>query len=350
MTALQYRFSFILFVIVIGVGYLVIRQPEDNSSQEGLSANRNVETNRDPTEISMSKGTRLTQTAIQGINEQSRQQLEDGDLIATLDVQFRDARAMLNDRDRQTALKVVARKLAKSDPGMAKSLFNEFLPVTRRKQSDAVTFIRDFMDEYASTHPEDALAWTESLPDSVVFDAYHSIARAWAQSDPLSATDWILGIPESQTQFDLVREIGELIKNSQSNSLINNWAAKVAQSPQGYHQSDLLARVWSTANPQATFEWASSIPASDSKQLAFASMVSNLREQDHRIAAEWANKFPDELGIREQAIQSTLYFWNKLDPDAARNWADSQGIGMQQDPNLPGVSAPALSINPLDGE
>ena len=88
-------------------------------------------------------------------------------------------------------------------------------------------------------------------------------------------------------------------------------------------------RSWAQADFNAVGIWLGKLPDSPDKDTAICTFAETVVELDPLAAATWAAEISDESS-RNSTLRSTLDHWDRIDADAAKAWADSQGI----DPEL----------------
>jgi hypothetical protein len=72
-------------------------------------------------------------------------------------------------------------------------------------------------------------------------------------------------------------------------------------------------------------EWVNAIPDPELRFSSFQSMADAMAGRNFEEAALWVAQFPEDSGIRDQAVDQVSYGWSKSDHDAAKSWAESLG-------------------------
>ena len=65
-------------------------------------------------------------------------------------------------------------------------------------------------------------------------------------------------------------------------------------------------------------------------------MAGGMAGRGYEDASHCVSQFPEEEGIRDQAVDQVSYSWSKSDYDAAKSWAESLGRSLlNENPNQP---------------
>lgn len=324
----------IFFVVISFLAVLAFAMMRFNSSEQEVTASKASSIEK------VNSSAKNKQSGLKLLHQASKDNgtvdsVDDSDPVISFPEQFTEARSHLNEKERQSSLKSLAAKLAIQSPGDAVDLFSQFLPITKSNLPDATAFVSGFTESLAKDNPIAALEWTELLPDDVLYGAYHSVMTVWSDDAPMQATEWLLEIPDSKLKELLFRNLSSRIAQSGSPGLIGSWARTVADTQLGIQQSGVLASVWGEIDPQSTFDWAfDKIEDSSSRKAAFSALAKGLQKQDFHIAADWANKFPEEDNIRFSAVRDTIYLWRKRNPDEALHWMGVNEIDPGSFPTL----------------
>ncbi len=149
--------------------------------------------------------------------------------------------------------------------------------------------------------PEATRAWIDSMIASGTVDvnslagATEEVAQQLAQSDPKSAANWAMGLPE-----------GDARRNAMEESI----------------------RAWGRKDPTATSEFLTTLPASDTKDRAVQDFAGIIAREDPQAAATWAASIADPER-RERTMVRTAQEWYQKDAQAATTWAQGAGLSAE---------------------
>lgn len=109
------------------------------------------------------------------------------------------ARALPDEKLRDTAIRSSLRSMAESDPLKAANLVTSSLTGA----AQATAFIQ-IASTWTGTDPHAALAWATQLPEAARGAAFGGVAGRWARSDPKAAAQWLDHIPAGQPRDSAV--------------------------------------------------------------------------------------------------------------------------------------------------
>jgi hypothetical protein len=239
---------------------------------------------------------------------------------------------------------------------------------------------------------ENVAAVIQSLSAEEMNSAFGSGAlHHWMQVDPLTASNWLAGRPETTPDQTLtvardwaanpdglnqyVQQLPDtpwkqdLLQDAGSATMLQtpNEAVKLAQQMQpGSAQTNLLVAVangWVSQDPNAALDWINTVTDPALRERLIASAAQSYAVTDPAQAADWLVQQVNSGTIVKDAALNILNTWVSTDPAGAANWAAQFPEGpikanaiqivanhwQQTDPaaatawmqNLAGLSAPA---------
>jgi hypothetical protein len=226
---------------------------------------------------------------------------------------------------RDEGLTSLADQFAQSDPDLAVAMIKEGWEDGARNKGPVLHFARDFATAYAKVDPEAAAGLLDKMPAEVQFQYGASVGAEWANSDPSSATQWAMDMEDVQLRNGMITSISGSVERAANPAHIDAWANTMIQSPIAMEFAGQVARTWSMSNVGATMQWLDSFEDSTRRAIAYQEMATSMAGRDYLDAAHWISQFPEQMGIRDQAVDSVSYTWSKTDYAAAKGWAESMG-------------------------
>ncbi len=206
-----------------------------------------------------------------------------------------------------TALVDFAKRLEESNPAEADQIIQRFWKRSTTLNSRASKFITALTDIRFNKDRESAITWADALPAEARSIAYRAIASQWTNEDSVGATEWALGIPDQALRSHIVDTIGTGLQDSKDIRGGGQWAANLAQFDVAPQHAGLIGNLWGRSDPEAAFNWSSSLEDPGPKGEAFAGLAQALADQNPEVAKEWIKAFPEEYGIQENAGLSAFY-------------------------------------------
>lgn len=227
--------------------------------------------------------------------------------------------------NRDKELTSLADQFAQSDPELAVAMIQDAWENGARNKGPVLHFARDFATAYAKVNPEAAAGLLEKMPAEVQFQYGASVGSEWANSDPSSATQWAMDMEDVQLRNGMITSISGSVERTGNPVHIDAWANTMIQSPVAMEFAGQVARTWSISNVGATMQWLDSFDDSTRRAIAYQEMATSMADRNYLDAAHWISQFPEQMGIRDQAVDSVSYSWSKTDYAAAKGWAESMG-------------------------
>lgn len=326
-------------VVLLVIGAVWFLKP----GTQGNSSSTSVKNGADPAELPQNPSgdgkSGLNLIGQSKIGSRSNQDDQDGtseEEQETLSQSFRKAMDNRIAAVREKELKHLAQQFASKDPGAALDLIKNEWENGARNKSPIRMFTSEFGKAYAKHDSKAAGAMTQSLPVELQMQYATSVGTQWASSDAGGATQWALGMSDPNIQSGLLSAISGVVDQSGSPFLIDPWADALTQSPYAGDYAQQLARTWPISNADAAMDWINAIPDPEIRAASFQSMAGGMAGRGYEDASHWVSQFPEEEGIRDQAVDQVSYSWSKSDYDAAKSWAESLGRSLlNENPNQP---------------
>jgi hypothetical protein len=228
-----------------------------------------------------------------------------------------------------------------------------------------------------SFDPAGVIAWSESLEhgsERMAFeprdsperdDLLQRAAAAWLQSDLSAALEWAKAGEDTTSKRVVIRQHIDNLLASNNPSDAVAWLERI---PEPVARDALVSRVgeaWGRIEGQVAWQWATSLPEGETREIAIQTTLSSWAEQqpieaataaveqlppheqsrgvlavllswtqrDPRAAASWVSLFP-ESPLRETATQNVVGNWAMQDADLARQWLAGLPAGASRDAGL----------------
>lgn len=229
----------------------------------------------------------------------------------------------------------------------------------------------------AEKDPKSAAGYLAQLADAGLRDtATYAVARGWAQTDPLAAWKWALGLPAGggSTQRSRRAVLERMASKLPEEALamlgspfsgLSNEERGVLLDDLGQHHADLAREFISKAGLHDGMQWAASMMADDlaDSYAGFVAVTSKLRPGPARDAfvkdaVEALSEAEDYAGARKllETIPPSIERWDALESLArqraeksvgeATAWLLTLPAGMDRDAAIAGFSRSVKSENP----
>jgi len=319
-------------IVVLAVVAALLLKPASDKSQrsaEGAStSNASVNADSSATQQNGASGMRLIQKTGAGnkrvansqesVDETPQEEVE-------LDSAFQESLKNPVAVKRDEGLTSLADQFAQSDPDLAVAMIKEGWEDGARNKGPVLHFARDFATAYAKVDPEAAAGLLDQMPAEVQFQYGASVGSEWATSDPSGAMEWALGMEDQQLRNGMITSISGSVERTANPVHIDEWANTIIQSPIAMEFAGQVARTWSISNVGGAMQWLDTFEDSTRRAIAYQEMATSMAGRNYLDAAHWISQFPEQMGIRDQAVDSVSYSWSKEDYAAAKGWAESMG-------------------------
>jgi len=213
--------------------------------------------------------------------------------------------------------------LAASDPTRASALAMQLDPGEARSH-----IVGEIAKAWARNEPAGAIAWAESLDGDEHQRATREALASWAQTSPSQAAAYLDSLSDRDSADSLLAQVA------------GNWAPQdphkaaewIAGQPDGQGKNDAMGQVmwnWTTRAPEAAADWLSDQDAGAARDAGIVGLAKAAFEFDPGGAIGWATDISNEE-FRGTAVEIGMREWVRRDPEAARQWADQNGIEIPQ--------------------
>ncbi len=207
--------------------------------------------------------------------------------------------------------------------------------------------------QWGMADPLAAMAALESLPPEAMERSVSSqIIHGWARQDPQGALDWVLENGDSPQASVMLSAVLQLLSQDDLNAALD--VARSLPVEQRQNAMHSLLGTWVSADPQAATQWVLNESADGERESYLGTMAALLAHQDQEAMSEWLDELPpedatkllpysinalartdpleavaqieriDDPTARVGAVESLTRVWARQDPQAAREWLDTQ--------------------------
>ncbi len=171
---------------------------------------------------------------------------------------------------------------------------------------------------YGRSAPSEALAWANSLDESVRSSAVTSVVGQLAGEDPNLAVKHLGDLNLSQD---------DPIYQNSLNNIVSNWAHRDPVSaaewldtlPASSVRESAFGQIvdrWARIDPVSASEWIGGLNEGPGRDQAAHQLVNRIQREDLEMAAAWATSIGDE-NLRNNALQNVFSQWSRMDPEGA---------------------------------
>ncbi len=242
----------------------------------------------------------------------------------------------VSDRNqRNRLLREFAITLATENPELVETLIHE---IPNRKGSaafgDGYVFVRHFSTKLARDNPGLAIELSKEFPPKLKGYLYNFTASQWVKDDPNAVFSWLDGLePNDGYRKNAIAGISAELNRGDPAGVAGEWAASIAQRPDGDNYSRYVLGLWGKSDPQAVYEWASKLEDAGRRDSAYLTLAQTIAATDPRSASEWAIQFSNQAS-RNTALKSTLSQWATKDSQAAAEWVSGLEDSALRDSNI----------------
>ncbi|NNC88932.1 MAG: hypothetical protein HKN82_10790, partial [Akkermansiaceae bacterium] len=166
-----------------------------------------------------------------------------------------------------------------------------------------------------------ALAWSETIPDSVLRQgAVTFIAQSIADEDPQQAADIVLSLPEREFQERGLYGISASWADADPDGAMA-WAENLDPELRDEAAAGIVADLARNDSLRAA-EWIESLAGSTDIQPAVRTLVDAVSRKDPALALAWTTEL-ETLREQERSYHSVLGDWMRRDAATARSWLES---------------------------
>lgn len=228
-----------------------------------------------------------------------------GDDDLTVKERFAISRSIAASSKIKDSLQQIGTELAETSPEMAKEFVEEILNGPASKKDQASHLVESFMKRFAEIDPRAALDWAAFLPEELRLEAYNTAVRSWLQTDTPGVVDLIGSLPDGAMRADLISvAFGHFETIGVEDAAY--WAENLAQYPDSRPHLGMIGHLWSRADIQSAYDWASSVEDPSAQTDAFSGITSTLMESSPAIAEKWIAEFPADNGIQQHSRYMVL--------------------------------------------
>lgn len=241
-------------------------------------------------------------------------------------------------RLRQQLLETVLYRWAEQDPQAAYDVIQE-LPNLGRTSNISYSVFTNLANE----NPRVALEIIESIPSSRNrSDAYNATIQSWASRDAKAAANFVAQLDNKQLKQQLAPTVIQYLSTQAPDEALA-WAKQQDPNGQQYLQNTVISQI-ATNNPEQAMQIALSSQQPTLRQQLVVTVIDNLSYNDPERAAGLLDQLPAN-DINTDAINSVVYNWASIDPDAAIAWVNSKSGSLRND-GLISIGNQLASVDP----
>ena len=319
----------IAVVVVTLLAVFFLKPGGSQSSEVAKDAAVNDSSSSPPSSDAQAQGTsgmRLIQRT--GTSQQSDQSATGGRSFSgemELDEAFLKALANPVAVLRDEQLTALAGQFAEQNPELAVAVIQDAMESGSRNKAPVLHFVQAFATANAAIDPRAAAALTDQLPADAQVQYGTIVGAEWVKHDVSGATQWGLELGDANLRNSIIGAISGAIEREGTPQMIDAWANALIQSPVAMDFVSQLARTWPISDALSTMEWLNTLPEPGRQVAAYQEMATSMASRNIQDATRWIAQFPEQSGIRAQAVDNVAYSWSKTDHEAAREWAASMG-------------------------
>jgi hypothetical protein len=227
--------------------------------------------------------------------------------------------ATVPDNQRLGAYTGVLGTLATTDPKRASKLATELEPGGARNH-----IIGEIAKTWVRNDPANALSWARSLEGDERTRAVGEALGTWAQTKPAAAAGYLSKLGDDENIDTYIPKIA----GNWAGQAPDEAAAWLATQPEGQGKRDAMNPLmwnWTTRDPEAAGNWLAEQPAGPARDQGIIGLGRAAIGFDPESALNWATQISDEK-MRGDSIQAGIREWTRKAPEAAKEWAEANGI------------------------
>lgn len=210
--------------------------------------------------------------------------------------------------------------LSHVDPEAAQQLL-----VAEKELPGRDEFAEELAKGWASTKPEEALAWAKRLPDDLSARAVQGAMEQLAEKNFDAALQEVAALTPSQQDGALKALTGTLTMQDQSHLAgLTQLLERLPESQGRARAAKHTLLKWALHDPEAASTWVASQPDGLTRDAAIAGFgyTSVAAKRDPEAGLEWTAAMSDPAA-RRGMLGENIKAWAEFDPEAARAWIQS---------------------------
>jgi hypothetical protein len=249
------------------------------------------------------------------------------------------------------AISSIAQNWTQQNPQAALS-WAVSLPVDNTTTRD--TAIQSVLSAWITNNPSATAAYLMQnfATDPSFTTLATSTARAWASSDPQSALTWVNSLPPGEAQnsatlaaiqsfsmgdpqdaWNTASQLPDALRAQAQLSVVSFWAPKdpvqaaqvLSNIPPGSELDTATSKVagsWLTSDPNSASQWISTLPQGSAKDAAINQIITIVGKNDPGSVYNWAITISDPIARNDQVV-SLATQWSSQNPSAAATAAQN---------------------------
>jgi hypothetical protein len=206
---------------------------------------------------------------------------------------------------------------------------------------------RALFDLWATSNPQDAVAWAQGLGDPETRQAFlHLSALRWATVNLPAAAAWARSLPEGDARTEIMAAVGsEAVRSDPLEAMLIGF-----ELPACSVQADLILRAaaeWAATDRHNAVGWATQIKDPHLLQQVTERVVVASAEADPLAAVTIALQQMAPGAAQDRAMVSIVQRWAQTDPELAAAWVSGfpgGSLGRDAMDNLIGLWATRDSV------
>jgi hypothetical protein len=172
--------------------------------------------------------------------------------------------------------------------------------------------------KWAESDPQSAAQWAVGLPDGLGRDsAISSLATIWAQKNPKAAADYATRLPAGSAQNQATLAVVSAWAFT-APSQTAQWVGEFPEGPLREQALSQLMSAWAPRGSNDASQWLQNLPQTHSRDVAVSIYSSVISASSPEAAFKWADSISDDA-MRNHQLQTIAHAWLEKDPAAAQD-------------------------------
>ena len=163
-----------------------------------------------------------------------------------------------------------------------------------------------------------------NLPTEVQGSSASTLVSLWAENDPKAAAEWAMKFPDGETRNDVIPAIASTWAATEPEKAVI-WTLGLTDSPEQREAMDDAVGTWTSVAPAALQSWVEQQPPNEATDHLRTVAAATLVESHPEDALAMASKISDQ-DKRQSSLTRLLRSWGRVDPAAAKTWAEKEGL------------------------
>ncbi len=149
--------------------------------------------------------------------------------------------------------------------------------------------VRHVAHQWSRQDMTGALEWIDTLTGALQTEAMDEVLHDWAHNDPESAAAYVSDLPASERKLDFTHRVARAWSESDQSAALD-WAMSQENPSAWAHALDGLANVWAEQDPASAGEFALSLEAGEARQELLHTVGNRWSQHNVAEALDWAQQ------------------------------------------------------------